>query len=140
MSEAKALRWLALGALLACATALRADPAADYVLHCQGCHGPDGAGSRGGAPPFAGNFARLAATKSGRAYLLGVPGVQSTELDAQRLAAVLNWIAERFDGAQVRALGFEPFSSEEVAQRRGRMLLSPQAERARVLEPAASAK
>ncbi len=110
------------------------------MLHCQGCHGADGVGSRDGAPPFRGNFARLAQSEAGRAYLLHVPGVQAAELDAARLAAVLNWIARRYDGEETERSGFRPFTAEEVARALGQPLVAPRAERGRVLGEEHSAK
>lgn len=121
-------------------TAIWAEPHTDYVLHCQGCHGPDGEGSAQGAPPFRGNVARLAATESGRAYLLRVPGTQFSELDDARLAAVLNWILERFDPPTGDRPGVRPFTADEVARLRGHPLVSVSGERARVLAGGASAK
>ncbi|MCX8071875.1 MAG: cytochrome c [Candidatus Binatia bacterium] len=104
-----------------CVASAQADPQADYVLHCQGCHGPRGEGSRDGAPPFAGNLRRLARTADGRAYLLRVPGVAHAELSDERLAALLNWMLERFDRGEARV---EPFTSSEVHDARQQPLLS----------------
>lgn len=117
-----------------------AEPYTDYILHCQGCHGANGEGSAGGAPPFRGHVARLAATRMGREYLLRVPGVQFSELDDARLAAVLNWILDRFEESADRGSEVRPFSAEEVARLRGRPLLSVAEERARVLAGSSSAK
>ncbi len=108
-----------------------ADPQLDYVLHCQGCHGADGAGSVDGAPPFAGNLGRFARTEQGRAYLVRVPGVAHAELDDQRLAALLNWLLARFDPA---ASDFPPFTADEVRAGRQRPLLSVPQARRQVLE------
>jgi len=124
----RARLWMVVLALL-CGLAERAsaDPWADYVLHCQGCHRPDGSGSAGGAPPFAGNLHRFVLTPEGRAYLLRVPGVAHAELDDARLATLLNWILAQFDPAPT-GMGWTPFSPEEVAKLRHLPLLSvPQA-------------
>lgn len=134
---------IALALLLVGTTAgarIWAEPHTNYVLHCQGCHGPDGAGSAQGAPPFRGNVARLASTESGRAYLLRVPGAQFSELDDARLAAVLNWILERFDPPTGDRPAVRPFTADEVARLRGRPLVSVSAERSRVLAGGALAK
>ncbi|MDZ7379777.1 MAG: cytochrome c [candidate division KSB1 bacterium] len=108
-----------------------ADPASDYVLHCQGCHGVNGEGSVDGAPPFRGHLRRFARTELGRAYLLGVPGVAHTELDDARLAALLNWLLWKFDpdGSDVRQ-----FTPEEVRAGRQRPLLSVPVARRQVLD------
>lgn len=109
-----------------------AEPEQDYVLHCQGCHGPDGRGSADGAPPFPGNLRALASHPAGREYLLRVPGVTYSELDDERIAAVMNWLIARFDppgvGEEVRA-----FTREEVARLRPRPLLSVPRARAEAL-------
>lgn len=119
-------------ALLVAALSAVADPRLDYVLHCQGCHGARGEGSVDGAPPFAGQLRRLAATPIGRDYLLRVPGVASAELDDERLAVLLNWLVERFDGGGEPV---QPFTSAEVAARRHEPLLSVPAARRAALAP-----
>ncbi len=111
-------------------TAAMADPESDYVLHCQGCHGPDGGGSVDGAPPFRGNLARFARTERGRAYLLRVPGVAHAELDDEHMAALLNWILSRFDPG---ASDVRPFTVEEVRAGRREPLLSVPSARSRAL-------
>lgn len=94
------------------ATAVSADPRTDYILHCQGCHGPDGGGAPGAVPSFreVGKFLRV---EGGREYLVRVPGTSQSELSDARVAGVLNWI--------VRELGaeppdFRPYTGEEVAR------------------------
>jgi hypothetical protein len=47
-----------------------ADPSVDYMLHCRGCHGPDGEGIDGGAPAFRGQLGRFLSVPDGRAYLV----------------------------------------------------------------------
>lgn len=112
----------------------RAEPEQDYMLHCQGCHGPDGRGSADGAPPFAGNLRLLASRADGREYLLRLPGVVHAELDDERIAALLNWLTARFDPSPA---GETPpaFSRDEVARFRPRPLLSVPQARAQALQP-----
>src|SRR4051812_12392593 len=74
-----------------------ADARADYMLHCQGCHGPQGRGVASGAPAFPQQIARFVNLAGGREYLTRVPGVAQSELNDARLAAVLNWVLYEFD-------------------------------------------
>ncbi|MBD9375432.1 hypothetical protein IB238_22695 [Rhizobium sp. ARZ01] len=90
-------------------------PHANYLLHCSGCHGSDGMGSNiGGVPPFPGFIASFASDPEGRVYLLHVPGVVASGLDDGEIARVLNYIVDRWDGANQVA----PFTSSEVADLR----------------------
>lgn len=112
--------------VLAGASQLSASPAAmpgvhkperarvDYLLKCQGCHGPDGSGNLVNTPQLAGEVAKFLNVPGGRAFLGRVPGVASTDLDDERLAEVLNWTLYRFDAAHVPA-GFKPYSAPELA-------------------------
>ncbi|GIW44644.1 MAG: hypothetical protein KatS3mg077_1926 [Candidatus Binatia bacterium] len=131
MGRVRLACWIAVAWLVAISPAV-ADPWADYVLHCQGCHGPRGEGSADGAPPFAGQLRRLAATPTGREYLVRVPGVANAELDDERLAVLLNWLVEHFDGS---AEPVRPFTSAEVARGRREPLLSVPAARRAALAP-----
>ena len=58
-----------------------ADPHADYMLHCQGCHGPDGSGARGAVPSFRGEVAKFLRVPGGREYLLRVPGIGPAKVE-----------------------------------------------------------
>lgn len=110
---------------------LRAGEAFDYVMHCRGCHGPDGQGAPGGAPDLRGGLGRFLAVAGGREYLMRVPGTSQSELDDARTAALLNWMVRELDPGTV----FVPFTAAEVAAHRRPVLLDPAAERARLLEP-----
>jgi mono/diheme cytochrome c family protein len=95
-------------------------PAVDYALNCQGCHRADGAETPGSVPPLAGSVARFLAVPGGREYLVQVPGVSQAPLDDAPLAALLNWMLERFDAAHMPK-PFVPYSAEEI----GRLRKSP---------------
>ncbi|MFI5364552.1 MAG: hypothetical protein ACHQ4J_02910 [Candidatus Binatia bacterium] len=95
-----------------------ADPQIDYVLHCRGCHGPDGGGVPGGAPSFRGQIAKFLWVPGGREYLIRVPGAAQSELSDARLAALLNWMVRTFSAEQLPA-DFVPFGPMEVARLRG---------------------
>jgi hypothetical protein len=94
-----------------------ADPRTDYVLHCQGCHGPDGGGAPGAVPSFRHHVAKFVTVSGGREYLIRVPGTSQSELDDARVAALLNWILREFSPAEVPP-DFAPFSAEEVTRHR----------------------
>ncbi len=110
-----------------------ADPAADYVMHCRGCHGPDGEGVAGGAPDLRGQVARFLAAPGGRAYLIRVPGAAQSELDDARTAALLTWMMHTFGPAELAAAA-PPFTAAEVAAHRRPALLDAAAVRAQLLE------
>jgi hypothetical protein len=94
-----------------------ADPRSDYMLHCQGCHGPDGSGAEGAVPSFRQQVATFLRVAGGREYLIRVPGVSQSELDDGRVAAVLNWIVGQFDAAG-RPADAPPFTAAEVTRHR----------------------
>jgi mono/diheme cytochrome c family protein len=99
----------------------------DYVLHCAGCHGFDGNGSRD--IPSLHGLAGLAEHPQWRAYIARVPGVANAPISDARLVALLDWILARFSpGTHV-----PPFSAREIAMLRQRPLIDPRAERARVV-------
>lgn len=76
-----------------------------YTLHCSGCHGRDGAGSKTGrVPPFAGVIGPIAEEAEGRRYLVLVPGVANAGLSDADTARVLNYVVEQWgEGAPRRA-------------------------------------
>jgi mono/diheme cytochrome c family protein len=64
-----------------------------YRLHCSGCHGVDGTGSKvGRIPPFPGTVGHFAASPSGRLYLVHVPGVANAALPDTETADLLNYV------------------------------------------------
>jgi hypothetical protein len=93
----------------------------DYMLKCQGCHQPDGAGNAVNTPPLAGMVARFLAVPGGRQFVARVPGVAMVDLDSVRLAQLLNWTLYRFDARHVPA-GFTPYTPAEIAALRRRPL------------------
>jgi hypothetical protein len=106
------------GLLAIVAVPLRAlaDPHIDYILHCQGCHGPDGGGAPGGVPSFRAQLAKFLWIPGGREYVLRVPGTAQSELSDARVAALLNWMVRTF--STELSDGFLPFSEAEVARTR----------------------
>jgi len=113
------------------AAALRADPAQDYMLYCMGCHGAHAQGVPGKVPPLAGAVQLFMRSAAGRNYVLRVPGAANSALPDAQLAAVLNWLAERYRAPNQPAP--QPFTLQEVARARHVPLADVQARRRAVL-------
>ena len=107
--------------LLAASPVLAGSPAVDYALNCQGCHLDDGAGTPGSVPPLAGSVGRFLTVPGGREFLVQVPGVATSPLDDAALAAVLNWMLERFGPPHLPAK-YAPYTAAEVGALRQKPL------------------
>jgi len=92
-----------------------ADPKTDYVLNCQGCHGPDGSGAIGAVPSFRGSLAKFLRVPGGREYLVHVPGTSQSELSDARTAVLLNWMLHEFSSDELRS-DFVPYDEAEVSR------------------------
>ena len=104
---------LCLLASQASAAELSADK--NYILRCLGCHGQDGAGvPKQGIPAFPGLLDPLYSNDWGRTYLTHVPGVTASSLSAPEIAAVLNYVAQRWANVPQR---LQLFTAEEVRLR-----------------------
>ena len=116
------------------AAAQRSDAAArfDYLLHCSGCHRPDGSGSSPDVPSLRGPVGTLVASPEGRAYIARVPEVAQSPLDDDDLARLLNWVLKEFN-ADTLPKRFRPLDSHEVASARARVLADPLRTRAEIL-------
>ncbi|MDH3199829.1 MAG: cytochrome c [Myxococcales bacterium] len=101
----------------------------DYLLNCAGCHQLNGSGSV--TVPSLHGISGLSDTSGTRVYLIRVPGVAQAPLSDERLAALMNWLLERFTGRAP----IPRYTAKEVSQLRKNPLLDPRAERAR-LSPA----
>jgi len=123
-------------AAIALAGTARASPQQDYVLYCMGCHGPGAEGVPGKIPPLAGALARFMRTPEGRNYVLRVPGAANSVLTDAQLAALLNWLAERYRVAEEPAP--QPFTAEEVTSVRRTPLPNVQATRREVVHSLAA--
>lgn len=89
-------------------------PRVNYVLRCAGCHGMEGLGTEtGGVPGFPGSVATLVNDDEGRTYVVHVPGVVGSSLSDAEIAAVMNYVIERWGDTPAPA-----FTAEEVARRR----------------------
>lgn len=132
---ARSSPWL----LALCGLAVASGVAADenrarqnYLVYCMGCHGEQGDGFRDQVPSMRGTLARLAVLPDGRSFLLRVPGVSQSSLDAALTAEVLNWALREFSDAGARQ-SIAPFTADEVAQARARPLLEVSSARAQLL-------
>jgi len=124
---------LALAVTLAWASVAGAlAPHVEYALNCQGCHRADGAGTPNSVPPLAGSVARFLGVAGGREYLVQVPGVAQAPLDDATLAAVLNWMLERFDKSHVPP-DFVPYAPDEIGRLRTKPLTDVEGLRRRLL-------
>ena len=115
----------------ACALA-GADPQADYMLHCMGCHVADGSGSPGRVPSVRESLPVLSASATGRAFLVQVPGAAQSPLSDLELAQVLNWMIRNLSDRPVSS-DFRDFSAEEVARFRKTPLVNVRGTRAQLL-------
>jgi mono/diheme cytochrome c family protein len=130
----RAIRYVfALGIALTTAPALAAERAhTDYMVHCQGCHLPDGSGFPArGVPDMREVLIPFAQTEEGRAYLVQVPGARLSALPDDRLAAVTNWILENLAMGEGTA---QPYTAEEVARFRAMPLDDAAATRTHLIE------
>ncbi|TLY69869.1 MAG: cytochrome c [Gammaproteobacteria bacterium] len=123
-------------AMSALAGAASASPGQDYTLYCMGCHGAEAQGVPGRIPALAGTLARFMSNSEGRNYVLRVPGAANSALSDARLAAVLNWLTERYGAAD--APHPAPFTEEEVARARRVPLADVQAARREVVRKLAA--
>lgn len=115
-----------------------ADPEADYLLHCRGCHGPDGAGAPGGVPAFGGQLGKFLSVPGGREFLVRVPGSAQAPLDDARLATLLTWMLRTFSANDLPP-GFAGYTGAEVARVR-RPLTDVSGTRSRLIDAIAAAE
>lgn len=104
----------------------------DYLLHCSGCHRPDGTGSAPDVPSLRGAAGSLVATPEGRAYIARVPEVAQSPLDDDDLARLLNWVLREFNAATLPER-FRPLDGDEVGAARARILTDPIRARAAIV-------
>ncbi len=118
MKVSLAVVWILLTSILA--RTLYADPQADYMLRCQGCHLPDGSGYIGKVPSLAtiGNYLRV---PGGREFLIQVPGTSQSVLNDTQTAGVLNWILNTF-AKDTLPKDFQPYTGTEVSRVRKQQL------------------
>lgn len=106
----------------------------NYMLNCQGCHGPAGTGTTDGTVPrLEGHLARFLHVEGGREFLVRVPGSANAALSDPALAEVINWMVGTYDSAHLPP-GFKPYDAAEVARLRANPLTDVIVERARLVK------
>lgn len=120
------------------AASAQASPQQDYVLYCMGCHGAQAEGVPGKVPPLAHALGRYMRTSAGRNYILRVPGAANSVLSDAQLAAVLNWLAQTFDGDELDKSHAALFTTAEVTGLRHSPLPSVLATRSAVVRDLAA--
>jgi hypothetical protein len=103
----------------------KADPRADYLLHCGGCHLPDASGVPPSVPSLSNTLGRIVASPEGRDYIVRVPGASQTPLSDEQLAAVMTWVLLTFN-KETLPDDFVPLSAREVGKSRSQVLADPQ--------------
>ena len=95
------------------------EPQVNYMLHCMGCHTPDGSGEPGRVPSVRETLLPRASTEAGRKFLVQVPGSAQSRLSNAELAEVLNWMIRNLTPESQRH-PFKPYTAAEVARLRPR--------------------
>ena len=115
--------------LLLAAASARADSYQehDYILNCSGCHRMDGSGSR--AVPSLQKMPELRDKPGARAYWVQVPGAAQAPVSDARLAALMNWLVERFAGQPPKPA----YTAKEVGELRSTPLRDPIGRRQQIL-------
>jgi mono/diheme cytochrome c family protein len=105
----------------------------NYMLNCQGCHGPTGAGMTDGTvPTMTGYLSRYLQVEGGREYLVQVPGSANAGITPAALAEVLNWMLVTMDATHLPS-DFVPYAADEVEVLRSKPLREVAATRAALL-------
>lgn len=90
----------------------------NYMLNCQGCHGPDGGGTSDGAVPLMkGCVGSFLSVPGGREFLVQVPGSANSALDDASLAEVLNWMLHTMSEDSLKR-SLIPYTALEVSRLR----------------------
>lgn len=103
-------------------------PAELYARNCQGCHGHTGV-SVDEVPDLRDRVGWFLHTRTGRDYIVRVPGVAFAMANDAELAMVLNWTLETFSAEQLPE-SWRPFTAEEVGRLRRKPVASIEVERA----------
>ena len=113
------MRWLLLPLSLLTLAAMAGDRARiNFVLHCSGCHQPDGSGSpENGIPNMKDRVGHFLRIPEGRAFLVQVPGTSQSSLGDGDTAELLNWMVEALSPGAAPP-NFLPYARDEVARLR----------------------
>ena len=123
---------LLLAAVLYAGVAGAYEPHVNYMLHCMGCHTPDGRGEPGRVPSVRDTLVPLASKPAGRRFLIRVPGSAQSRLSDAELAAVLNWMVDNLSAAPP-SRPLPRFTAAEVATHRHTPLVAVKEERRRLI-------
>ncbi|MEX0964408.1 MAG: cytochrome c [Pseudohongiellaceae bacterium] len=104
--------------------AVSASAEINYLLHCSGCHLPEGQGNPPNVPTLQQELGRMMGVAEMRTYLVRVPGSAYSSLSDDELTAVANWILQEFN-AETLPADFEPLSTLEVTRARKDSLPDP---------------
>ena len=107
-----------------------ASPRIDYLLYCGGCHLENGSGDPPEVPDLRADVDRIVNSPGGRAFMAQVPGSSQAPFTDDKLAGVLNYIVTEFNPELET---FEPFTADEIAGYRGKVLLDPTKRREEIL-------
>jgi len=110
--------------LLVAAPSVHADPKVDYLLHCSGCHMPDGTGLSSAVPTLHDIMGRMVAEPEGRSYIVRVPGASQAPINDKKLTEVLNWMLTEFS-SDTLPKNFKPLTVKEVKRARSQLLADP---------------
>jgi hypothetical protein len=128
--------WLPAALLLILSSSARAfEPHVNYMLHCMGCHTPDGGGEPGRVPSVRNTLTVLASTPAGRRFLIQVPGSAQSRLSDRELAEVLNWMVDNLSAVPAKP-AVQRFTAAEIAAHRHTPLVAVQAVRRRLIAAA----
>ena len=106
----------------------------NYLLHCAGCHGADGAGRpEVGIPRMSGQVGHFAHLAEGRAFLVQVPGTSQSSLSDGDVAALLNWLLPAISRDEMPA-DFPPYTAGEVHRLRADPLADAPGRRREVVD------
>ncbi|MCZ6855833.1 MAG: cytochrome c [Gammaproteobacteria bacterium] len=108
-------------------------PRVAYLLHCGGCHLPDGSSNPPEVPDLRGELGRIIAVPGGRDYLARVPGASQAPVSDEDLARILNWVLHQFN-AKTLPDDFTPLTADEVGRSRRNVLTDPLKHRAALWE------
>lgn len=109
-------------------------PEANYILHCSGCHLPDGSGNPPDVPD-ARQMGLMLTVAGGREYLVQVPGSSHAMISDQAVANVLNYMLETFS-AETLPADYRPLTAGEVAKWRPEWMPDPASVRQQLIDAA----
>lgn len=90
----------------------------NFLLHCSGCHQPDGSGSpENGIPNMKDRVGHFLRIPEGRAFLVQVPGTAQSSLGDAETAELLNWMVGALS-LSAAPPNFLPYTRDEVARLR----------------------